>query len=424
MISVDLFDKFTAVLEAKARLPFDDGDPFTLCMDEVISQTEAVINGRRTILAGTNNYLGLTFHPDCIAAARHALEDQGTGTTGSRVLNGTYAGHRLLEKTLAEFYGTAHAMVFSTGYQANLGMISTLCGPKDFLLIDADSHASIYDGCKMGDATIIRFKHNDAEDLAKRLRRIDPAAGKLVVIEGLYSMLGDKAPLRELVETAKAHGAAVLVDEAHSLGVYGATGRGVAQEAGIEDQVDFIVGTFSKSVGTIGGFCVSNHPKFEVLRYVCRPYLFTASLPPSVVASATAAIRIIGSSPDLREKLWRNARQLHEGLTAAGFELGAEVSPISAVIIREQADAMRFWSGLLHEGVYVNLAFPPATPQGIYLLRCSLSAAHTPEQIAIMLDKFVSVGRSLGLLNGTPLSGEASRTSSDPQERGVAAATG
>lgn len=421
---MDLFDKFSAVLETKARLPFEDGDPFTLCMEEVISQTEAVINGRRTILAGTNNYLGLTFNPEAIDAAKAALDGQGTGTTGSRVLNGTYAGHRILEKALAEFYGTRHAMVFSTGYQANLGMISTLCGPKDFLLIDADSHASIYDGCKMGDATVIRFKHNDAEDLAKRLRRIDPAAGKLVVIEGLYSMLGDKAPVKELVEVAKAHGAYVLVDEAHSLGVYGETGRGVTQEAGVEDQVDFIVGTFSKSVGTIGGFCVSNHPKFEVLRYVCRPYLFTASLPPSVVASATASIRAIARTPELREKLWDNARQLHAGLSAAGFELGAEVSPISAVILRDQVQAMRFWSGLLAAGVYVNLAFPPATPQGIYLLRCSLSAAHTPEQIATMLEKFTSVGRELGILSETPPSGADARTSGSPQARDVAAATG
>lgn len=421
---MDLFDKFSAVLETKARLPFEDGDPFTLCMDQVISQTEAVINGRRTILAGTNNYLGLTFHPEAIAAAKAALDDQGTGTTGSRVLNGTYAGHRILEKALADFYGTRHAMVFSTGYQANLGMISTLCGPKDFLLIDADSHASIYDGCKMGDATVIRFKHNDPEDLAKRLRRIDADAGKLVVIEGLYSMLGDKAPMKELVEVAKAHGAYVLVDEAHSLGVYGATGRGVVQEAGVEDKVDFIVGTFSKSVGTIGGFCVSNHPKFEVLRYVCRPYLFTASLPPSVVASATAAIKVIGRSLELREKLWNNARQLHSGLKAAGFELGADVSPISAVIIRDQVKAMRFWSGLLAAGVYVNLAFPPATPQGIYLLRCSLSAAHTPEQIDTMLERFRTVGRELGVISETPPSGGDARTSEGPQARDVAAATG
>lgn len=420
---MDLFDKFNAILETKARLPFEDGNPFTLCMEEVISQTEAVINGRRTILAGTNNYLGLTFHPDCVAAAKDALDNFGTGTTGSRVLNGTYSGHRTLEATLAKFYGTEHAMVFSTGYQANLGIISTLCGSDDFILIDADSHASIYDGCKMGNATVIRFKHNDAADLDKRLRRIDPKAGRLVVIEGLYSMLGDKAPVKELVAVAKAHGASVLVDEAHSMGVFGETGRGVVQEEGIEDQVDFIVGTFSKSVGTIGGFCVSNHPKFEVLRYVCRPYLFTASLPPSVVASATAALEVMLSSADLKNKLWDNAKQLHSGLKALGFDLGAPVSPVIAVIVRDQAGAMHFWSKLLNAGIYVNLAFPPATPTGIYLLRCSLSAAHTSDQIKAMLEKFESVGRELGVISETPLSDEAAKTLQSQPVPGVAVAT-
>lgn len=426
---MDLLDKFEPLLQAKAKLPFEDGDPFTVCMEEVISQTEAVINGRRTVLAGTNNYMGLTFRPECIAAAHKALDAQGTGTTGSRMLNGTYAGHRELEKTLAEFYGTRGAIVFSTGYQANLGMISTLCGPKDFIIIDADSHASIYDGCKMGDATVIRFRHNDPADLDKRLRRIDPAAGRLVVVEGLYSMLGDVAPLKEIVRVAKSHGASVLVDEAHSLGVYGATGRGVTQEVGVEDQVDFIVGTFSKSVGTIGGFCVSNHPKFDVVRLACRAYIFTASLPPSVVASATEAIKIMGRSPELREQLWRNARQLHEGLSKLGFELAADVSPISAVKISDQANAMRFWSGLLKAGVYVNLAFPPATPQGIYLLRCSLSAAHTPDQIDFMLKQFEAVGLALGEIGPEALKkkhpgGADAKTEQSPLTTDVAAATG
>lgn len=421
---MDLLDKYNPIIEAKAKLPFDDGDPFTVCMDEVLSQTEAVINGRRTILAGTNNYMGMTFDPDCIAAAGEALVHQGTGTTGSRVLNGTYSGHRELEETLAEFYGTEHAMVFSTGYQANLAMISALCGSKDFLLIDADSHASIYDGCKMSDATVVRFRHNDPADLDKRLRRIDPAAGRLVVVEGLYSMLGDKAPLKELVAVAKSHGAAVLVDEAHSLGVYGETGRGVSQEAGVEADVDFIVGTFSKSVGTIGGFCVSNHPKFEVLRLVARPYLFTASLPPSVVASATVAIRKIATAADLRKQLWAGATRLHKGLDDLGFDLGASVSPITAVKVADQAMALRFWSGLLHEGVYVNLAFPPATPQGIYLLRCSLSAAHSDDQIDTMIERFAHVGRALGVISETPPSGEDAKKAQGQPARGVAAATG
>jgi 7-keto-8-aminopelargonate synthetase-like enzyme len=350
----------------------------------------------------------------------------GTGTTGSRVLNGTYAGHRALEATLAEFYGTKGAIVFSTGYQANLGMLSTLAGPKDYILIDADCHASIYDGCKMGGATIVRFRHNDPADLDKRLGRIDPNAGRLIVVEGLYSMLGDKAPLAEFIAVKKKHNATILVDEAHSMGIFGATGRGVTQEAGVEADTDFIVGTFSKSVGTIGGFCVSNHPKFDVLRLVCRPYVFTASLPPSVVASAINAIKKIQNTPALRETLWRNSHQLHEGLEKLGFDLGAPASPVCAVKIPDQEMAVVFWGKLLQSGVYVNLAFPPATPQGMYLLRCSLSAAHTPAQITTILEKFEEFGREFGII-GADAQQSSEGGVSDLQghaSRGVAVAAG
>ncbi|MFQ5534112.1 MAG: aminotransferase class I/II-fold pyridoxal phosphate-dependent enzyme [Sphingomonadales bacterium] len=437
-MTVDLFDKFNPVLEQCEQLPKDAHNPFSVCMDEVLSQTEAVIDGRRTILAGTNNYLGLTHNPEGIAAARDALEAMGTGTTGSRVLNGTFAGHRKLESALAEFYGTKHAMVFSTGYQANLGTISTLAGPQDFILIDADCHASIYDACRLGAATVVRFRHNDPADLDKRLRRLgkEKAAGKLVVVEGIYSMLGDQAPLAELAEVTHKHGASLLVDEAHSLGVLGATGRGLAQETGVEGKVDFIVGTFSKSVGTIGGFCVSNHPKFDVLRLVCRPYMFTASLPPSVVASAISALGQI-PDPSLRSAVWGNAKRLAQGLTEAGFELGAGNSPIVAVVIKTQEIAVRFWDLMLRSGVYVNLALPPATPQGLNLLRCSLCAAHTAEQIDTMIKVFVNVGHELGVLgtaepskisagviSGTPPSDAVAKTTANPSRRGVAAATG
>jgi 8-amino-7-oxononanoate synthase len=422
----DLLDKFDSVIEAKNKLPEGDNNPFTVCMDKVLSQTEAVIHGRRTILAGTNNYMGLTFDEDGIKAAHAALDAMGTGTTGSRVLNGTYAGHRELEATLAEFYGTSGAIVFSTGYQANLGMLSTLAGPKDFILIDADCHASIYDGCRMGGATIVRFRHNDPADLDKRLARIDPAAGRLIVVEGLYSMLGDKAPLAEFIAVKKKHNATILVDEAHSMGVFGATGRGVAQEAGVEADTDFIVGTFSKSVGTIGGFCVSNHPKFDGLRLVCRPYIFTASLPPSVVASAISAIRKIQHTPALRESLWRNAHQLHEGLEAMGFDLGAPASPVCAVKIPDQEMAVTFWGKLLQSGVYVNLAFPPATPQGMNLLRCSLSAAHTPAQIGTILAKFEEFGREMGIIgaNAQQAAGTTGKPLQGHSSHGVAVAAG
>jgi len=411
---VNPFEKYLPIMEARRRLPLDGDDPFSVCMEEVLSQTEAIISGRRTILAGTNNYLGLTHNPPAIAAAREALEKLGTGTTGSRVANGTFAGHRQLETALAEFFGTRKAMVFSTGYQANLGMISTLAGPKDYIFIDADCHASIYDGCRLGGATVIRFRHNDAGDLDKRLRRLDsePSATKLIVIEGIYSMLGDQAPLADIVRVKDAHDACLLVDEAHSLGVLGETGRGLAQEVGLEDRVDFIVGTFSKSVGTVGGFCVSNHPDFDVVRLVCRPYVFTASLPPSVVASAIVALETIRNRPDLREKLWANAERMYTGLAAAGLRLGAGNSPIVTIVVDDQDTTVRFWEQLLKHGVYVNLALPPATPQGLYLLRCSLCAAHTAEQIDRMIDIFAAIGRELGVLgtSETPLAATGAKT--------------
>ncbi|MGE0667784.1 MAG: aminotransferase class I/II-fold pyridoxal phosphate-dependent enzyme [Sphingomonadales bacterium] len=395
----DLFDKFDPMIKAREALGFEDASPIDVVMEEILSPTEAVIKGRKTILAGTNNYLGLTFDPRCIKAAHEALDAAGTGTTGSRVLNGTYTGHKALEAAIGKLYGGQQCMVFSTGFLANLASIGTLAGKDDFLVIDADSHASIYDACKMSDATIVRFRHNDPEDLDKRLRRLDAGGRVLIVIEGLYSMLGDKAPMKELVEVKNRHGAALMVDEAHSIGVFGETGCGVVQEAGVMDDVEFVVGTFSKSVGTIGGYCVSRHPKFEILRLAARPYMFTASLPPSVVASALKAVEILGSEPQHREKLWRNARQLHEGLTRAGFNLGASASPVVAVKIDERDMAVRLWEQLLNNGIYVNLAMPPATPQGLNLLRCSLSAAHTEEQVAAIVATFERLARSNSVLS-------------------------
>ena len=287
----DLLSKFDPLIaQREAVLKTGVSDPYALVMERVLSPTRAVVNGRDTILLGTYNYMGMTFDPEVIEAGKQALADFGTGTTGSRVLNGTYQGHKAVEEELAAFYAMDHAMVFSTGYQANLGIISTLAGKGDYIVLDIDSHASIYDGCKLGDAEIVPFRHNDVSALEKRLKRVPEGAGVLVVLEGVYSMLGDVAPLAEMVAIAKQHGAMVLVDEAHSMGFIGEHGRGVAEAAGVIDEVDFIIGTFSKSVGTVGGFCVSNHPKFDILRLVCRPYVFTASLPPSVVATAAASI--------------------------------------------------------------------------------------------------------------------------------------
>jgi 8-amino-7-oxononanoate synthase len=396
----DLFSKFDALIAERAGvLAKGVRDPFAIVMQEVKSPTVAIIDGKETILLGTYNYMGMTFDPDVIAAGQEALAKFGAGTTGSRVLNGTYQGHKECEDALKEFYGTEHAMVFSTGYQANLGMVATLAGKGDFIILDADSHASIYDGCYLGNADIVRFKHNSAEDLEKRLRRLPPEAGKLVILEGVYSMLGDIAPLKELVAIAKAHGAMVLVDEAHGMGFFGENGRGVYEAAGVADDVDFVVGTFSKSVGTVGGFCVSNHPKFEILRLVCRPYTFTASLPPAVVACAATSIRKLMHAGDKRARLWDMTRKLHGGLKARGFRLATDTpeSAIVSVLMPDQETTVRMWQAMLELGVYVNMSRPPATPAGVFLLRCSLCAEHSAEQLDRVLDRFAMAGAAVGL---------------------------
>ena len=397
----DLFSKFDPLIEQREKL-LDSGvaDPFNLVMEKVESPTLAICNGRRTILLGTYNYMGMTFDPEVIAAGKRALDEFGSGTTGSRVLNGTYAGHRAVEEALRDFYAMDHAMVFSTGYQANLGIISVLAGKNDFIVLDIDSHASIYDGCAMGNAQVVPFRHNDVDALEKRLKRIPEGAGKLVVLEGVYSMLGDVAPLKEMVAVAKANGAMVLVDEAHSMGFIGEHGRGVAEAQGVIDEVDFIIGTFSKSVGTVGGFCVSNHPKFEILRLVCRPYVFTASLPPSVVATAATSIRKLMHGADKRAHLWENSTRLHAGLRKLGFQLGTDEpqSAIIAVIMPNLETGAAMWEALLKEGLYVNLARPPATPAGMTLLRCSLCAEHSSEQVGEILNMFASAGRATGCI--------------------------
>ncbi|MXO52078.1 aminotransferase class I/II-fold pyridoxal phosphate-dependent enzyme [Erythrobacter gaetbuli] len=397
----DLFSKFDDIIAMRQGL-LDSGveDPFNLVMEKVLSPTRAICNGRETILLGTYNYMGMTFDPDVVEAGKQALTDFGAGTTGSRVLNGTYQGHKDVEEALKDFYDMDHAMVFSTGYQANLGIISTIAGKGDYIVLDIDSHASIWDGCAMGNAEVVPFKHNDIEAMEKRLKRIPEGAGKLVILEGVYSMLGDVAPLKEMVAVAKKYGAMVLVDEAHSMGFIGEHGRGVCEAAGVIDDCDFIIGTFSKSVGTVGGFCVSNHPKFEIMRLVCRPYVFTASLPPSVVATACTSIRKLMHGSNKRAHLWENSKALHKGLKDLGFQLGTEEpqSAIIAVIMPDLQQGAAMWEALIKNGLYVNLARPPATPANMTLLRCSLCAEHSEEEVGQILDIFEKSGKAVGII--------------------------
>ncbi len=388
-----IFDKFSKLAAQLDQVRAFFGG-FNVVIEKIISPTEAIVNGQRVILAGTNNYLGLTFDKACIEAACAAIKAEGTGTTGSRMANGTYHSHVALEQELSEFFGRRATIVFTTGYAANLGVLSTLVGRDDLVLLDADCHASIYDGTRLGGVPVYRFRHNDLEDLEKKLRRLrekNPSANILIVVEGLYSMLGDRAPLAEIAHLKEKYEAYLLVDEAHSLGVLGEKGRGLAEEAGVEEKVDFIVGTFSKSLASIGGYCTSNYEELELLRYASRPYVFTASLSPANIAAARAALRIIQERPELKERLWQNAYQLYGRLKELGFELGPEPSPIVAVRFRQPEKALKTWYGLLERGVYVNMVLPPATPGGEALLRASVSAAHTPAQIAAISEAFAAL---------------------------------
>jgi 8-amino-7-oxononanoate synthase len=407
-----LFSKFDDLRAGMDALAASGRNPFDVRFERIVSATEAVLEGRPCLLFGTNNYLGLTFDETCIAASVRSVHDGGTGTTGSRIANGTYSEHALLEQRIAEFYGKRAAMIFTTGYQANLGLISTLAGRGDHLLIDADSHASIYDACRLSTAEVIRFRHNDPEDLARRLGRLKGHTGnRIIVTEGIFSMLGDSAPLREIAAVKREMDATLIVDEAHSLGTRGKKGRGVSEDAGVENEVDFIVGTFSKSLGAIGGFAVSDLPDFDLLRIACRPYMFTASLPPAVLGSVIAALSRISTDESLGARVRLNSIRLYRALNLAGFEVGPEPNAIVALKMPDRETAVRFWNRLIDRGVYANLALPPATPGSLSLIRCSISAAHTEAQIDRAVSGMVAVGREFGILDPDPM------TSDQPAER-------
>jgi 8-amino-7-oxononanoate synthase len=389
---MSLLDKLDAVAAARKALLPEGIDVFGTPIEEVYSSTEAKIGGRRILFLGTNNYLGLTFASECLQAAHAAIDSEGTGTTGSRMANGSYSGHRALERELADFYHCHSCIVFTTGYQANLATISGLAGTGDIVLIDGDSHASIYDGCRLSGAEIIRFRHNDMADLDKRLRRLgERSRSTLIIAEGIYSMLGDRAPLADIVRLKNTYNSILLLDEAHSLGVLGHTGQGLVEETGLIDGVDFITGTFSKSLGGIGGYCVSNHPQLDQLRYVSRPYIFTASPTPATIASTRAALKLLHDGVGLRQQLWKNAHQLYSRLHELGYQLGPEPSPVIANILDTPQQALTLWKGLLEHGVYVNLILPPAAPDGKSLVRCSVSAVHTSEQMDYVGQSFAEL---------------------------------
>lgn len=395
----DLLQRLRAVAAQARAVDDTTARPLETIIDDVLGPCEVVIAGRRTLVFGSNNYFGLTWHPDVIAAAKGALDRFGSATTGSRIANGTLAMHRDLERELAQAFGRRAAVVFSTGYQGNLAMVSALCGAGDFVLLDADCHASLYDAARLSGATVVGFRHNAPDSLARQLGRL-PAGGKnrLVIVEGLYSINGDVAPLRDIVQACRQADAYLMVDEAHSFGPYGDRGLGAAEAQGVSDAVDFVVGTFSKTLAGVGGFAVSDHPELDALHMLARPYLFTASGSPANIAGVRAALAIATGQRDLATRVWQAVHRLRSGLLAMGFRIGATASPIVPVTIGNLRRTLEVWHAALGAGLYVNVVAPPACPAEACLLRMSCTSSHTEAHVDHALEVLGRVGRDLGIV--------------------------
>ncbi len=357
-----------------------------------------MIDGTEQIMIGSNNYLGLTTDPRVKEACIKAVEKYGSGCTGSRYLNGTLDIHVSLEDELADFLNKEAALVFSTGFQANLGAISCIVDKRDTIFIDRTDHASIVDGTRLAFGKTYKFAHNDMDDLARVLRNVECSGGRFIVVDGVFSMEGDIAKLPELIEVAEEYGAGVMVDDAHAVGVLGLGGRGTAEHFDIEERVDIIMGTFSKSFASLGGYIAGS---FEIVNYIkhkARELIFSASMPPAAVAGVREALRIIRTEPERRERLWENTRKMHEGFRALGFDIGLTETPIIPINIGDDMDCFKFWKSLSKAGIFANPIIPPAVPPGQALIRTSYTATHTDEELDKVLDIFGSVGRELGVI--------------------------
>jgi len=359
---------------------------------------EAIVKGRRLIMMASNNYLGLTVHPKVIEASIQAVKTYGSGCTGSRFLNGTLELHEELEERLARFTGRGAALVFSTGFQTNLGAISAIVGKRDAVIIDRADHASIVDGCRLSFGTTLKFKHNDMADLEETLKNHNDYEGKLIVVDGVFSMEGDICRLPEIVALAKKYDARVMVDDAHSIGVLGKKGTGTPEHFGLQKEVDMIMGTFSKSFASLGGFIAADEDVVHYIKHNARSLIFSASMPPPALAAVLACLDIIENEPERRERLWRNAEHFRQGLHSLGYETGDSQTPIIPVIVGENEMTFRFWKGLFDNGVFVNCAVSPAVPPGRSLLRTSVMATHEFSQLDRALDAFEKVGKDLSLI--------------------------
>lgn len=393
---IALFDKcrqFTKAREVKAAGLYPYFKPISESEDTVVT-----IEGQKRIMLGSNNYLGLTHHPKVLEAASRALARYGSGCTGSRFLNGTLDLHVQLEAALAEFLGKEDCLVFSTGYLANVGLISGLVGRGETVFLDKLDHASIVDGAKMSFGETERFNHGDLVGLERKLERAGNTKGAMIVVDGIYSMEGDIADIPGLVRAARKYGAALAVDDAHSLGVLGPNGDGTAAHFGMTDDVDIIAGTFSKSLASIGGFVSGSENVINYIRHHSRPLIFTASLPPANTAGVLAALEVLRTDTPRRERLWANTRRLHEGFRSYGFEIGPTETPIVPVLIGTMENTFVMWRRLFDAGVFTNPVMPPAVPPSQCRLRTSVMATHTFDQIDFCLEKFASIGRELGVI--------------------------
>lgn len=391
---MDLFEK-CAQMQFVDEIRAQDIYPYFHAL-ESRQDVEVVMEGRRRIMLGSNNYLGLTIDPDVIAAGKAAIEQYGSGCSGSRFLNGTLHLHLELERELAAFLGKQAVMTFSTGFQSNLGILSALVGMHDYIIMDRENHASLYDGCRLSYGKMLRFRHNDMEDLETKLQKVPQSAGCLIVTDGVFSMAGDIANLPEICRLARAYGARVMVDDAHGLGVIGRGGRGTASYYGLEDEVDIYMGTFSKSLASLGGYMAASERVVDYVRHNSRPFIFSASIPPASCATALAALRKLESHPELVQTLQENAQYLRAQLDARGVKMrqsNGSCVPIVPIYTYEPIPTLQIARELYEAGVYVNSSLPPAAAPHECLLRTSLMATHTRALIDEAADVISSVLR-------------------------------
>jgi 8-amino-7-oxononanoate synthase len=393
---MDVFEKCMKICEQTQGLKAK-GHYFFFRKIESPQDSEVVIDGKRLIMVGSNNYLGLTNHPRVKEAAVKAIEKFGSGCAGSRFLNGNLEMHEELEEKLGKFFRKEAALVFATGYQTNLGTISALLGRNDVAIIDKYDHASIIDGCRLSFGQVKKFRHNDMKNLERVLEETK-GKGKLIIVDGIFSMEGDIVDLPSIVKLAKAYGARIMVDDAHAIGVLGNGGRGTAEHFGLEDQVDLIMGTYSKSLAAIGGFIAGSKEVINFIKHIGRSMIFSASLPPSLVASVSTALDIIEEQPELRARLWRNTHKMLRGYKTLGYDTGTSETPIIPIIIKDTIKTYQMCKLLFENGVFVNAVVSPAVPPGRELLRTSYMATHTEQQLDKVLDAFEKAGKQLGLI--------------------------